>query len=130
MLNEYVRKHCERGSCICGKCFDAPENPEKLQPNGHTVDLMFFKVRALEKPDKNKFMDMVKAEYPQWLDGKEHSYLEIGGDVGDQGLALMTMGLGKILEAWELLTPNSTMPFLPEELKQQMASQGMITIKA
>ncbi|GAI77300.1 unnamed protein product, partial [marine sediment metagenome] len=37
--------------------------------------------------------------------------------------------LGKLLRVWELLTPNSMMPFLPEEMKMDMAGKGMISIK-
>ncbi len=128
-LYEYVSHHIERGACTCGKCIDAPSNPKEKQPQGHTADVMFFKV-ANNGAEKKEFLNLVNAEFPHWLDGKEHSYLEMGGDIGDQGIALATMGLGKILGIWDLLTPESIMPFLPPEVKQQMAGQGMITIKA
>lgn len=128
LLNEFVMKHCERGACTCGKCIDAPKNPEENQPSGHTEDLVFFKVKILGEPDKNQFLNLIKNEHPQWLDGEEHSYLEMGGDVGDQGLALMTMGLGKLIGAWELSTPNM-ISSISDELRKQMAGAGMITIK-
>lgn len=128
-LYEYVSTHAVRGACTCGKCIDAPENPKEKQPNGHTADLIFFKV-ANKGAEKELFMDLARTEFPHWFDGKEHSYLQTGGDMGDQGIALMTMGLGKLLGVWDLLTPKSIMPFLPPELKQQMAGQGMITLKA
>ncbi|GAH51136.1 unnamed protein product, partial [marine sediment metagenome] len=129
-LIEYVRNHIERGSCQCGKCFDGIKNPESKQPKGHTADLTFFKVRKINNPDAEEFKKLVEKEFPHWLDGKEHSYLETGGDIGDQGLALMAMGLGELLGMWELLTPNNMVPFLNEEMRMKMAGRGFISIKA
>ena len=129
-LAKYVLAHCVRGACQCGACIDAPENPEECQPEGHTADLVFFKVATVDKPDREEFLALVKAEHPNWLDGEEHGYMEMGADMGDQGIALVTMGLGKLLLAWELLTPNSLIPSLGEEMRLQMAGMGMITIRA
>lgn len=127
MLQEYVYNNCERGACQCGNCIDAPELPSEKQPNGHTSDLIFFKVKNTNGTTKEEFEKIAKREYPHWFDGKEHNYLEIGGDVGDQGLALMTMGLGELLGVWTLFTPN-LLP-ISEELKKQMAGMGMISIQ-
>lgn len=128
-LYEYTADNVIRGACQCGKCFDAPNSPENKQPSGHTADLVFFKVAKKESASGKEFRAMVKEEFPHWLDSKEHSYIEMGADMGDQGIALMTMGLGKLLNVWDLLTPESVMPFLPDDLKMQMAGQGMVTIK-
>jgi len=129
-LADYVTKHIERGPCQCGKCFDAVRNPENKQPKGHTADLIFFKVRKTNNPDAEEFRKLIEKKFPHWLDGKEHSYLQIGGDIGDQGLALMTMGLGELLGIWNLLTPENMMPFVNERLKMEIAGLGYITIKA
>jgi len=126
-LWEYITKNTVRGDCTCGKCIDKKEDPQ--QPSGHTVDLIFFKVAKKDSANKEIFFELVKKEFPHWLDGKEHSYLEIGADIGDQGIALMTMGLGNLLGVWDLLSPETMTPFLPRELKLQMAGQGLITIK-
>ena len=127
-LANYVWAHAVRGACTCGKCFDAPENPEEKQPIGHTVNLTFFKV-ASRGGNRDEFLSLVQKEYPDWLDGKEHSYLQVGGDMGDQGIALMTIGLGHLLGVWKALTPDTLMSFLPEDLKQQMAGQGMVSLQ-
>lgn len=127
-LADYVLTHSVRGACTCGKCCDAPKNPEKKQPNGHTVNLTFFKVAA-KGGEKDEFLSLVKKEHPDWLDGKEHNYLQIGADLGDQGIALMTIGLGHLLGAWKAISPDTVMPSLPEDLKQQMAGQGMISLR-
>lgn len=126
-LVDYVLKNATRGDCTCGKCCDAPEC--NCQPNPDTVDLIFFKVARLDG-DKDEFLELVKAEHPQWLDGLEHGFMEVGGDVGDQGVALMTIGLGHLLGAWKCLSPDTMMPFLDKETKMQMAGQGMIALQA
>ena len=125
-LHEFVAKHAVRGACQCGKCFDAPPNPETQQPAGHTADLTFFKVAAQGEPDPAEFKRLVEAENPHWLDGKEHSYLETGGDMGDQGIALMTMGLGDVLGVWKVLSPATL--GIDGALAQQMAGMGMVSI--
>lgn len=129
-LIDYVVKHTERGPCQCGKCFDAVKNPGSKQPKGHTADLVFFKVRKVNNPDKGEFKKLVEEGFPHWLDGKEHTYLETGGDCGDQGLALMAMGLGELLGIWRLLTPNSMVPFLDEKMRMEMAGVGYVSIKS
>jgi len=128
-LSDYVLTFTERGACCCGKCFDAPQNPEQKQPNGHTVNLTFFEVSA-KGGNKEDFLSLVRAEHPEWLDGKEHSYINVGGEMGDQGLALMTIGLGHILGAWKALSPDTLIPSLPIDVKKQMAGAGMVNLQS
>ena len=128
LLRDYVMKFAERGACTCGKCIDAPENPEKNQPTEHTVNLTFFQVKS-NGGDKDEFLSIVKSEFPHWLDGKEHNYIQMGGDIGDQTIALMRIGLGHLLGAWEALSPDTIIPFLDEEFKKQMADMGMVAMK-
>ena len=132
-LWQYVIKHTTRGQCTCGKCIDSPltahpELKDKYQPQGHTADVMFFKVAIRDSPDRETFLGLVRAEQPHWLDGKEHNYLEMGGDMGDQGIALTTQALGSLVGAWKLITPNMLGDLIPDNLKMQMAGSGMITI--
>lgn len=129
-LPEYVSNHATRGACTCGQCIDAPLQPEDHQPDGHTADVVFFKVARVNDPDSGIFRSLIENTHPHWLDGEEHNYLEMGGDMGDQGIALVTMGLGSLLDTWQLLTPKNMMPSLPEDLQMEMAGRGMITIKA
>lgn len=135
-LQDYVMKYAVRGACTCGRCIDAPENPEKHQPTEdidprirHTVNLTFFKVTSAPGADADTFRSLVQQEHPEWLDGQEHNYLQVGGDVGDQGLALMCIGLGHVLGVWNALAPETMMPYLPDDLKQQMAGMGMIALQ-
>lgn len=128
-LAEYVQSHTQKGACTCGRCIDAPTNPEDHQPKGHTADVMFFKIAMLNKPHAETFKALVNEQFPHWLDGEEHSYIEMGADIGDQGIALVTMGLGYLLGVWQLFTP-ALMPFLPKDMQMKMAGMGMVTIKA
>ncbi len=129
-LINLIRNNLIRGACTCGRCADAVAGSASHQPTGHTADLIFFKVAL--KPDAD--LEKIKAEFLDalenaWQGGNEHSYLEIGAEVGDQGLALMTMGLGKILGVWQLLTPRSVLgDAITEEMAQRLAGQGMVTI--
>lgn len=125
-LINYINSHTQRGSCECGRCIDAPE--EAVQPKGHTADLIFFKVCAINDPQPEDLRSLIEAEESNLFDGEEHSYLEVGGWIGDQGLALTLMGLGSLLGLWNLLTPRIFN--LSEDLVQQMAGQGYISVQA
>ena len=113
---------------MCGRCDAALKYPSQHQPNGHTVNLTFFEV-AKEGGDAIQFLLLVKKEYPTWLDGKEHSYIEVGADMGDLGIALITIGLGHLLGVWSALSPDTVMPSLPDALKMQMAGAGMVSLQ-
>ena len=134
-LQEFIVAHTVRGDCQCGKCFDVPEHSE--QPKGHTANLVFFKVAMTGAPDAERLKTLVKESVEgsfnrvNIFDGQEHSYLELGSWIGDQGYALRLMGLGNLLGLWQLLTPI-TMLKLEETnpLCQQMASMGLISIQA
>ena len=129
-LVEYVKEHAIRGACTCGLCADAPPNPEKHQPENHTADVVFFKVAKANEPDADTFRSLVESEHPHWLDGEEHGYIEMGAEMDDQGVALVTMALGSLLGVWELLTPKNLLPSLPEDQQMKLAGLGMVTIKA
>jgi hypothetical protein len=64
------------------------------------------------------------------LDGREHSYLELGGWIGDQGRALQYMALGSLLGVFDLLTPRSVIgPTIDEQLAMKLAGAGYVTVK-
>jgi len=131
-LIEYITAHTKRGDCTCGRCIDAPA--ETKQPSGHTADLIFFKVAAVNNPvaeDLKKLIEQHESDYPcNLFNGNEHSYLEIGGFIGDQGYGLTLMGLGSLLGLWTLLTPRSVLGSLcTDEMAMALAGRGMITIQ-
>lgn len=136
-LVKYVRANVERGACKCGKCVDAPADPEKHQPTGHTVDMIFFEVSAKPTASAEKLRELVKAvpvgEFcnVDLFDGEEHNYMELGGWLGDQGTALMLMGLGTSLGLWSLLSPVTMLHLKSDDpLTKQMAGAGMISVQA
>ena len=127
-LADFVSKHLVRGACTCGKCIDAPENPELEQPEGHVANLTFFKVSLVGDPDAEEFATLTEGILPD--DGGEVNYIWLGGVLGDQGFALQVMGMGELLGIWKLLSPDTMMPFMDEETKQMMAGNGMVSIQA
>jgi len=137
LLTEYVEKYTDRGECKCGMCIDA--NPTRPDPDGHVADMVFFKVVKIGEPDAEEFKRLYLAhvgEFNQivWSDGKEHGYMEIGGWIGDQGLALRFMALGALLGVFELLTPYTVLGLDPADERQrtiamQAAGSGFVTIK-
>jgi len=125
-LIQFVRKHTTRGACQCGRCAVSGGTAEK--PTNHTVSLTFFEVGMLGDPDAVMFNTLAQDAGIMPPPGKEVSYIQLGGEIGDQGTALLTMGLGHLLGAWKVLSPDTLTPTLPPDLKQKMAGQGMVTI--
>lgn len=139
-LAKYIIDHCIRGACMCGKCSDV--HVEKSQPDGHTVDVQFFKV-ALKTPiltDADKevmqknFIQLVKDHKGIYnetdlFDGNEHNFVEIGGWIGNQGIALELMGMGELLGIWKVITPDRLAPDFSEETRSMLAEAGYISIK-
>jgi hypothetical protein len=125
-LVDYILSHSERGSCQCGKCFDAPA--EAIVPEGHTADVIFFQVSAKNNPDPEKLRELLDNDGAFLLSGG-HSYLEIGAWIGDQGAALQLMALGSLLGLWALNTPRSVFgTLIPEEKVMELAGMGMVEI--
>ena len=131
-LIEYVQKHTARGECKCGRCID---KGNKSDPEGHVADLMFFKISAKDEPTAEEFTKLAKAHQGEFekvdpFDGEEHSYLQLGAWIGDQGLAMQFMGLGHLLGVFDLLTPRTMLPpDVADEMGMQLAESGMVTVK-
>jgi hypothetical protein len=128
-LEEYVVLHTERGECQCDQCIDKCERPD---PVGHTVDVFFFKVAAKHEPSADQLKKLIRDHAGVHcdldpLDGGEHSYINVGGWIGSQQIALLFIALGQLVGLWDVLTPN----LLPvdDETKQQMAGMGMVSIR-
>jgi hypothetical protein len=131
-LIEYVLANTERGECTCGRCIDKGDKPD---PAGHTADVMFFKVAMKGTPDADTLRSLVKSHQGEFancnpFDGQEHNYMELGGWIGDQALAMRFMALAFLLKLCNLMTPRTMIPDLPNELAMQMAGQGMVSIQA
>lgn len=125
-LIEYIIAHTQACSCRCEQCITA--GPEKL-PN-HGVDMVFFDVSLQNNPDPETLKKLISEHDGDIsfnpMDGKEHSYIEVGFWLGDQGFALRLMGLGKLLGLWKLMTPK--MIGIDDDLAMQMAGAGYVSI--
>jgi hypothetical protein len=126
-LIDYVMSKSIRGDCTCGTCFDAAEKP--AQPSGHTANLTFFKVAAKPEASADALRALVQEAMPNLLNGREHSYLEIGVEIG-QDAALRLIGLGGVLRLWDVLSPDTLMPFLTHEQKVAIAQRGLVALLA
>lgn len=58
----------------------------------------------------------------------ERGFIEIGGWIGDQGLALRFMALGSSLGVFKLLTPSIMIPGIDAETANGIARNGMVTV--
>ncbi len=120
-LVKYIQDYGLRGECQCGKCIDKQE--DRPAPT-HSASVHFFWVSAREGATKEGLLEVLK-EYPDQkrLAGGP-SYLELGGVLGDQGLALMLIGLGEVLGVWKVVTPKTF--GMTGEQANAMAGNGMI----
>jgi hypothetical protein len=130
ILANYVISHTERGECKCGACIDVGNKPD---PQRHTVDMVFFKVARVNGADADEFKRLTTEHHGHYgevdpFDGKEHNYMELGGWIGDQGLAMQYMALGVLLGKFKLLSPAMLGMEGPAAL--QLAGMGLLSIQA
>lgn len=98
------------------------------------ADVIFFKVGVTGTPDPEELKRLLKEHKGEFcdcdpLDGKEHSYIELGGFIGDQGVALCLMGVGSLLGIWKLLTPRTVLSAdMDDEMARSLAGQGFLSV--
>lgn len=98
-------------------------------------DMIFFGVKKSIEAKKEELIELIKSHKGDFceidfFDKSEHNYLQVGGWIGDQGLALMLMGLGASLGIWKLLTPKTILgKFIDDEMCNKMAGMGMISVQ-
>ena len=109
-------------------------SPEDEAPTDRCADVVFFKVLLQWQPDPEILRRLI-LENPNGafcemnlLEGSEYSYIQVGGWIGDQGLALRLIGMGKLLGLWDLMTPKMILGPESNDLIQQMAGLGYISI--
>jgi hypothetical protein len=123
-LIAYISLHTARGECQCGKCCD--KGPDREAPK-HSADVHFFWVSAKNDPTKEELLALLKEHYPNYDRlQKGPSYIEIGAGLGDQGLALLLMGLGELVGLWKVMTPKCL--GATKEQAEQLAGMGHIMI--
>ena len=120
-LNNYIQAHALR----LPRESDIPE----------AVDVVHFKVVAKPSADAETLRELIDQHDGEFgfvdiFDGGEHSYIELGGWLGDQGAALTLMGMGTHLGLWQLLSPKTVLGNLVDaETEARLAGQGLICIQ-
>lgn len=93
------------------------------------VDLHFLIIgvdKAIAESHRAELVGLLNA-YPQ-VDRLEQgpSYIEVGGEIGDQGAAFQLFALGNVLGFWDVITPGK-MGFSGKEA-DSMAGNGFVMI--
>ena len=126
-LADYVIYHTERGECNCGQCCDRGDKPD---PTGHTCDVGFFKVAARNNPNAEDLKRLVAESHKGYysetdpFDGNPHNYIELGGWIGDQGLAMQFMALSHLLGLAHVFTTPGGPVLLPNWLGRVMEERN------
>lgn len=104
-------------------------------PNG-SIDMVFFHVAVSGDATADALRRLIGEHKGDFcnvdpLDGKEHSYIELGAWLGDQGLALCFMAMGVKLGLWALLSPSTMLgAAISREDALRMAGNGFVAISA
>lgn len=107
----------------------AMPHAEEAPPELEVVDVEFIKIGVDKKAaeqHKDELVEILK-DYPRpdrLAQGP--SYIEVGGEIGDQGAAFQLFALGKVMGLWDLITPAS-MGFDGSEARQ-LAGAGYVMI--
>lgn len=87
--------------------YDMPHISEAV-PNIDKVDLEFIVIgidKTAAERHKTELIEILKTyPHPERLAGGP-SYIEVGGEIGDQGAAFQLFALGKVLRLWDVITP-------------------------
>lgn len=109
--------------------------PQRAMPVDGAVNMVFFQVECVGKPQAEQLLALVRAHRGEFatldvLDGIEHSYIDLGAWIGDQGVALRFMALGTALGVFELFTPKAILgQACDDETEARMAGMGYITVR-
>lgn len=110
--------------------------PADSVPDGkNAVHLILMDVVPSQNADADTLRELISEHKGEFcdanpLDGAEHSYIELGGWLGNQHDALALIGLGTHLGLWKLLSPRTMLPgMLTPEQEQEMAGQGLIAVQ-
>jgi len=108
---------------------DMMPSDKEVKPELERVDMQFLTIgvhREIAEEHRSEFIGLLN-DYPQadrLTAGP--SYIEVGGEIGDQGAAFQLFALGKVLGLWDVITP-ATLGFSGEQATQ-LAGIGYIMI--
>jgi len=129
-LVDYVLAHTTRCACSSLVC------EHRVDESPSTTDMFFFDVAAKDNPDADEFKKLIQEHQGEFndvnpFDGAEHNYIELGGWIGDQGIAMQFMGLGVLLNLWKVMHPVNMLKLERNNpLAQQLAGVGMVSLIA
>jgi hypothetical protein len=99
----------------------------EARPDIEKVDVEFVVIgvdKAKAEEYRAEFISILK----QWPNPERlaagPSYIEVGGEIGDQGAAFQMFALGKVLKLWDVITPK--MLGATGEQARQMAGMGYV----
>lgn len=121
-----------RGEAITGggvlEIFAMPHESE-ITDGFESVDLEFVTIGVdkIKAEARRETLISILTAYPN-LDrlAQGPSYIEVGGEIGDQGAAFKLFALGKVLGLWSIITPE-TFGFSGHEARM-MAGRGYVMI--
>lgn len=116
-----------KGGGVLG-IYAMPHESEAL-PSVEKVDLSFLTIgvdRAAAEKHRAELVGIMQSyPNPDRLQSGP-SYIEVGGEIGDQGAAFQLFALGKVLGFWDVITPERM--GLTGEMAKEMAGAGYIMI--
>ncbi|MDO9178673.1 MAG: hypothetical protein Q7U16_10245 [Agitococcus sp.] len=120
-LSAYVQQHTRRNA---------------RGTSSEAADLVFFEITLSADASSTELCTLLRSHKGEFndvnvFDGQEHGFIELGGWLGDQGIALELIGLGSQLGLWQLLTPKTVLGAdLAVELEADLAEKGLISLIA
>ncbi|MET0601875.1 MAG: hypothetical protein ABW167_07785 [Baekduia sp.] len=112
---------------------DAPTDPVT-----HALVDTHFLVVAVDRAKAEEYRDEFVAALECWPPDKTYmpdnrlaggpSYIELGAQLGDQGLAFQFMAMGEVLGLWQVITPKKMLPGVSDEEAQRLAGGGLVMI--
>lgn len=89
------------------------------------MELLTIGVDRMKAESHKAELISILKEYPQpeRLKGGP-SYIEVGGEIGDQGAAFQLFAAGKVLELWDVITPSKLGITGPQA--REMAGGGFV----
>lgn len=111
--------------------FDMPHvsDVQKARSDVKIVDMIFVDVAVDTAKAESRRSELVEvlSEYPE-MDRLTQgpSYIEIGADIGDQGLALQLMAVGSVLGFWQVMSGLTL--GMDRDMARQMAGVGLLNI--
>jgi hypothetical protein len=107
---------------------NAMPHESEAQSHIEKVDMELLTIgvdKAAAERHKAEVIEILKT-YPNGRLADGPSYIEVGGEIGDQGAAFQLFALGQVLGLWKVITPK--MLGATGEQARQMAGMGYVMV--